>query len=169
MNIGDFIMRHTLSVLVENKPGVLARAAGLFSGRGFNITSLTVGETEDVTTSRMTIVVTGDDAILEQVTKQLNKLVDVIKVYDYMGEVHLERELALVKVQADVQQRSEIIQLAEIFRAKIVDVSDRTYVLEITGTADKVNAFIDLLRPFGIRELIRTGTVATARGTKKRK
>jgi acetolactate synthase I/III small subunit len=162
-------MRHTLSVLVENKPGVLARVAGLFSGRGFNITSLTVGETEDTTTSRMTIVVTGDDAILEQITKQLNKLVDVIKVYDYTGEAHLERELALVKVQAEIKERSEIIQLAEIFRAKIVDVSERSYTLEITGTAEKVNAFIELLRPFGIRELIRTGTVASARATKKKK
>ena len=162
-------MRHTLSVLVENKPGVLARVAGLFSGRGFNITSLTVGETEDAPTSRMTIVVTGDDAILEQITKQLNKLVDVIKVYDYTGEAHLERELALVKVQAEIKERPEIIQLAEIFRAKIVDVSDRTYTLEITGTAEKVNAFIDLLRPFGIRELIRTGTVASARVVKKKK
>jgi len=162
-------MRHTLSVLVENKPGVLARVAGLFSGRGFNITSLTVGETEDPTTSRMTIVVTGDDIILEQVTKQLNKLVDVIKVYDFTGEAHLERELALIKVQAEVKERSEIIQLAEIFRAKIVDVSERTYTLEITGTADKVNAFIDLLRSFGIRELIRTGTVASAREKRRRR
>jgi acetolactate synthase I/III small subunit len=162
-------MRHTLSVLVENKPGVLARVAGLFSGRGFNISSLTVGETEDPTTSRMTIVVAGDDAILEQVSKQLNKLIDVIKVYDLTGEVHLERELALVKVQAELQQRSEILQLAEIFRAKIVDVSDKSYTLEITGTDDKVNAFIELLRPFGIRELIRTGTVAIARALKKKR
>ncbi len=162
-------MRHTLSVLVENKPGVLARVAGLFSGRGFNISSLTVGETEDPTTSRMTIVVTGDDAILEQVSKQLNKLIDVIKVYDLTDEVHLERELALVKVQAELVQRSEILQLAEIFRAKIVDVSDKSYTLEITGTDDKVNAFIDLLRPFGIRELIRTGTVAIARALKKKR
>jgi acetolactate synthase-1/3 small subunit len=162
-------MRHTLSVVVENKPGVLARVAGLFSGRGFNITSLTVGETEDPTTSRMTIVVTGDDAILEQITKQLNKLIETIKVYDFTDESHLERELALVKVQAEIRQRSEIIQLAEIFRGKIVDVAERTYTLELTGTADKVDAFIDLLRPFGIKELIRTGTVAIARGTKKKK
>ncbi len=160
-------MRHTLSVLVENKPGVLARVAGLFSGRGFNITSLTVGETEDVSTSRMTIVVAGDDAIVEQITKQLNKLVDTIKIYDFTGEAHLERELALIKVQAEVRCRSEITQLVEIFRAKIVDVSDKSFTLEITGTADKVNAFIELLRPFGIRELIRTGTVAIAREKKK--
>ncbi len=161
-------MRHTLSVLVENKPGVLARVAGLFSGRGFNITSLTVGETEDVSTSRMTIVVAGDDAILEQITKQLNKLVDTIKIYDFTGEAHLERELALIKVQAEVRCRSEITQLVEIFRAKIVDVSEKSFTLEITGTADKVNAFIELLRPFGIRELIRTGTVAIAREKKKK-
>jgi len=161
-------MRHTLSVLVENKPGVLARVAGLFSGRGFNITSLTVGETEDASTSRMTIVVAGDDAILEQITKQLNKLVDTIKIYDFTGEAHLERELALIKVQAEVRCRSEITQLVEIFRAKIVDVSEKSFTLEITGTADKVNAFIELLRPFGIRELIRTGTVAIAREKKKK-
>ncbi len=161
-------MRHTLSVLVENKSGVLARVAGLFSGRGFNITSLTVGETEDASTSRMTIVVAGDDAILEQITKQLNKLVDTIKIYDFTGEVHLERELALIKVQAEVRCRSEITQLVEIFRAKIVDVSEKSFTLEITGTADKVNAFIELLRPFGIRELIRTGTVAIAREKKKK-
>lgn len=162
-------MRHTLSVLVENKPGVLSRVSGLFSGRGFNITSLTVGETEDPTISRMTIVVTGDDAIIEQVTKQLNKLVDTIKVYDLTSEPHLERELALIKVQAEVKGRSEITQLAEIFRAKIVDVSDRTYTLEITGTNDKVSAFVDLLTPFGIKELIRAGTVAVARELKTKR
>jgi acetolactate synthase I/III small subunit len=156
-------MRHTLAVQVENKPGVLARIAGLFSGRGFNITSLTVGETEDPTASRMTIVVTGDDVILEQVSKQLNKLVDVIKVSDLTGEAHLERELTLLKVQAEAGQRAEITQLAEIFRAKIVDVSERTLTLEITGDASKMNAFIDLMRPFGIKELVRTGMVAMAR------
>jgi acetolactate synthase I/III small subunit len=159
-------MRHTLAVQVENKPGVLARIAGLFSGRGFNITSLTVGETDDPTTSRMTIVVTGDDAILEQVSKQLNKLIDVIKVLDLTGEAHLERELTLVKVQAESGQRAEITQLAEIFRAKIVDVSERTLTLEITGDANKVDAFIDLMRPFGIKELVRTGMVAMAREKK---
>jgi acetolactate synthase I/III small subunit len=162
---GDF-MRHTLAVQVENKPGVLARIAGLFSGRGFNITSLTVGETDDPTTSRMTIVATGDDAILEQVSKQLNKLIDVIKVLDLTGEAHLERELTLVKVQAESGQRAEITQLAEIFRAKIVDVSERTLTLEITGDANKVDAFIDLMRPFGIKELVRTGMVAMAREKK---
>jgi acetolactate synthase-1/3 small subunit len=161
-------MRHTLSVLVENKPGVLARVSGLFSGRGFNISSLTVGETEDPSMSRMTIVVTGDDSILEQVSKQLNKLIDVIKVLDLTDEAHLERELALVKVQAEAGHRAEITQLAEIFRAKIVDVSDRTCTLQITGASGKVNAFIELLRAFGIKELVRTGMVAVAREMKKK-
>lgn len=160
-------MRHTLSVLVENKPGVLARIAGLFSGRGFNITSLTVGETDDPTASRMTIVVTGDDVILEQVSKQLNKLIEVIKVLDLTEEAHLERELALVKVQADSAQRAEIIQLADIFRVEIVDVSEKTLTLQIVGAASKVNAFMDLIKPFGIKELVRTGMVALAREGKK--
>jgi acetolactate synthase-1/3 small subunit len=162
-------MRHTLSVLVENKPGVLARVAGLFSGRGFNISSLTVGETADPTTSRMTIVVTGDDAIIEQINKQLNKLIDVIKVNDLTSEAYLERELALIKVQAEVSKRGELMQLADIFRSQIVDVSEKSYTFEITGKADKVNAFIDLLKPFGIRELIRTGTVATVRESKRKR
>jgi acetolactate synthase I/III small subunit len=162
-------MRHTLSVLVENKPGVLARVAGLFSGRGFNISSLTVGETEDPNISRMTVVSAGDDAILEQISKQLNKLVDVIKVLDLTEEAHLERELLLVKVAAEPGQRSELIQMAEIFRAKIVDVSERALTFEITGDASKVGAFIDLVRGFGIKELVRTGTVAVARETQKKK
>jgi acetolactate synthase-1/3 small subunit len=162
-------MRHTLSVLVENKPGVLARVAGLFSGRGFNITSLTVGETEDATVSRMTIVVAGDDGILEQVSKQLNKLVDTIKVLDITGEAHVEHELVLIKVQAESGQRAEITQLAEIFRAKIVDVSEKSFILEITGSAEKVDAFIDLMRTFGIKELVRTGPVAMIREGKRKK
>ncbi|NTV51660.1 MAG: acetolactate synthase small subunit [Candidatus Firestonebacteria bacterium] len=162
-------MRHTLSVLVENKPGVLARVAGLFSGRGFNITSLTVGETEDPTVSRMTIVVTGDDSILEQVSKQLNKLIDTIKVFDITAEAHVEHELVLIKVQAEAGARAEITQLAEIFRAKIVDVSEKAFILEITGSADKVSAFIDLMRTFGIKELVRTGPVALTREAKRKK
>ena len=162
-------MRHTLSVLVENQPGVLARVAGLFSGRGFNISSLTVGETEDAAVSRMTIVVTGDDAILEQISKQLNKLVDVIKINDLTEEAHLERELTLIKVQAEAGHRAEITQLAEIFRAKIVDVSERTFTLMVTGASGKVAAFIDLMRNFGIRELVRTGVVAIARETRRRR
>jgi acetolactate synthase-1/3 small subunit len=162
-------MRHTLSVLVENKPGVLARVAGLFSGRGFNISSLTVGETEDPQISRMTIVSAGDDAIMEQISKQLNKLIDVIKVLDLTGESHLERELLLVKVTSEGGQRAEVTQLAEIFRAKIVDVSERTLTFEITGDANKLDAFVDLVKGFGIKELVRTGTVAVAREMKKKK
>jgi acetolactate synthase I/III small subunit len=159
-------MQRTLSVLVENKPGVLSRVAGLFSGRGFNIGSLTVGETEDPTVSRMTIVVAGDDNILEQVSKQLNKLVDTIKVLDLTEEAHLEHELVLIKVSAEPGRRAEIIQLAELFRARIVDVSTASLILEITGSADKVDALVELLRPFGIKELVRTGPVAMTRETK---
>jgi acetolactate synthase-1/3 small subunit len=162
-------MQHTLSVLVENKPGVLSRVAGLFSGRGFNIGSLTVGETEDPTVSRMTIVVAGDDNILEQVSKQLNKLVDTIKVLDVTAEAHLEHELALIKVQAEPGKRTEITQLAEIFRAKIVDVSELSLILEIAGGAEKVDALVELLRPFGIKEMVRTGPVAMTRETKRKK
>jgi acetolactate synthase-1/3 small subunit len=155
--------RHTISVLVENHPGVLARIAGLFSGRGFNIESLSVGETEDPTASRMTVVVQGDDPILEQVTKQLNKLVDVIKVSDLTKEDFIERELVLIKVNADGRSRSEIVQIATIFRARIVDVAPKAVTIEATGTEDKINALVNMLKPFGIREMARTGTVALMR------
>ena len=157
-------MKHTISVLVENKPGVLARVAGLFSGRGYNIDSLSVGVTADDTVSRMTIVSHGDDAVLEQITKQLNKLIDVIKVQDFSGEDSVERELFLVKVSGTGQNRSAIMQITDIFRAKIVDVSKNTITIEITGAVKKTKAFIDLLRPFGIKELTRTGKVAVTRG-----
>lgn len=157
-------MRHTISVLVENKFGVLARVAGLFSGRGYNIDSLNVGETEDPTVSRMTIVARGDDRILEQIIKQLNKLIDVIKVTDLTDEAHVERELVLVKVSANSKTRSEIIQLADIFRASIVDVSHETLIISSTGDEDKINAMIDMLRPYGIREISRSGKVAISRG-----
>ena len=156
-------MRHTISVLVENKPGVLARIAGLFSGRGFNIDSLSVGETQDPTVSRMTIVAHGDDAVLEQITKQLNKLIDVIKVQDFAKKDFVDRELVLVKVSYSSQTRSEIMQTVDIFRTKIVDVSPSTLTIEITGAEKKVEAFIDLMKPFGIKELVRTGKVAIAR------
>jgi acetolactate synthase-1/3 small subunit len=158
--------RHTISVLVENHPGVLARIAGLFSGRGFNIESLSVGETEDPTASRMTVVVRGDDMILEQVTKQLNKLVDVIKVSDFTKEQFIERELVLIKVSADGKSRSEIMQIVDIFRARIVDVAPKGVTIEATGTEDKVKALVSMLRPFGIREMARTGSVALARTSK---
>jgi acetolactate synthase-1/3 small subunit len=158
-------MRHILSVLVENKPGVLARISGLFSSRGYNIQSLTVGETEDAVISRMTIVVTGDDAVIEQIRKQLDKLVDVIKVVDLTGDSHIDRELCLVKVKAGPKERDEIIGMVAIFRAKIVDVTPVSLTVEITGGLDKNQALLDLLLPFGILELVRTGAVAIARGS----
>jgi acetolactate synthase-1/3 small subunit len=158
--------RHTISVLVENHPGVLARIAGLFSGRGFNIESLSVGETEDPTASRMTVVVRGDDLILEQITKQLNKIVDVIKVSDITKEKFIERELVLIKVHTEGKSRSEILQIVDIFRARIVDVAPKTVTIEATGTEDKIQALVSMLKPFGIREMARTGSVALTRATK---
>ncbi|MBU2617341.1 MAG: acetolactate synthase small subunit [Euryarchaeota archaeon] len=159
-------MKHTLSVLVENKPGVLARVSGLFSRRGFNIDSLAVGVTENPEISRMTIVVEGDDRVLEQVTKQLNKLIDVIKVSDLMAEESVERELVMIKVVAEPKMRSEIMQIADIFRARIVDVSPKTLIIEVTGDEAKVSAMESLLKQFGIKELVRTGKVALNRGMK---
>ncbi|MCX6357080.1 MAG: acetolactate synthase small subunit [Candidatus Aureabacteria bacterium] len=156
-------MKHTISVLVENKFGVLARIAGLFSGRGYNIDSLSVAETVDPTVSRMTIVARGEEAVIEQITKQLNKLVDVIKVQDYAGTAFLERELILVKVHTTSQTRAEIIQIVDIFRGKIVDVDRAGLTVELTGTEDKIAALLDLLKPFGIKELVRTGKIAIAR------
>jgi len=145
-------MKHTLAVLVENKSGVLFRVASLFSRRGYNIDSLAVGVTEDPKISRMTIVVHGDDCVLEQVTKQLNKLVDVIKVSDIGADGAVERELALIKVAADVSTRSEIIQIANIFRARIVDVAPKSMTVEVTGDETKIEAIEKLLRQFGIKE-----------------
>ena len=156
-------MRHTISALVENRFGVLAHIAGLFSSRGFNIDSLSVGETEDPTVSRMTILVNGDDRILEQVAKQLNKLVDVIKVIDLTAEQFTERELLLIKVAANSGSRPEIIQIADVFRANIVDMSPTALTVEATGDENKINAIISMLRPFGIKEIARTGKVALAR------
>ena len=156
-------MKHVISVLVQNNPGVLARIAGLFSGRGFNIDSLCVAETLDPTKSRMTIVVQGDDRILEQVNKQLNKLIDTIKVTDFKGEEYVDRELVLVKVSVNSSTRSEVIQVVDIFRARIVSVNHNTLTVEITGNESKISAFIDLLRPFGIKEISRTGKIALAR------
>jgi len=159
-------VKYTLSVLVENHPGVLSRVAGLFSRRGFNIDSLAVGVTEDPTISRMTIVVNGDDYIVEQVTKQLNKLIDVIKVKKLNPKEAVERELALIKVNANSQTRSDIIQITEIFRANIVDVSKETLTIEISGDEDKIEALIELLKQYGIREVVRTGLIAIERGNK---
>jgi acetolactate synthase I/III small subunit len=157
-------MRHTISVLVENKFGVLARISTLFAARGFNIDSLAVGETDDPDISRMTIVVKGDDRILEQVEKQLNKLIDVIKVTDFKETKHLERDLALVKVKADKSNRSEIMQITDIFRAKIIDVSADSIIIEMTGDEEKIQALMSMLRPFGIKEMVRTGIIAMGRG-----
>ena len=159
-------MRHTISALVENRFGVLARIAGLISSRGFNIDSLSVGETEDPTVSRMTILVKGDDRILEQVMKQLNKLVDVIKVLDLTGQHVTERELLLIKVSTNSGNRSEVIQIVDVFRANIVDMSPAGLTVEATGDEDKINAIISMLRPFGIKEIARTGKVALAREPK---
>ena len=159
-------MKHTISLLVENKFGVLARISGLFSARGYNIDSLSVGTTDDPQVSRMTIVVNGDNRVLEQVEKQLNKLIDVIKVADYKETPHLERDLALVKVTADKATRSEMIQICDIFRAKIVDVAVDSIIIEMTGDEEKIEALLRMLRPFGIKETCRTGIVAMARGAK---
>lgn len=159
-------MKHTVAVLVENKPGVLARVAGLFSRRGFNIESLAVGVTENADTSRMTIVVSGDDNVLEQVMKQLNKLIDVIRVTDIPQEDSVNRELALIKVGVDSDTRAEVMQIVDIFRAKIVDVGVKSLIVEVTGDESKIGAIEQLLRQFGIKEMVRTGKVAMNRGAK---
>jgi acetolactate synthase I/III small subunit len=159
-------MRHIITLLVENEFGVLTRIAGLFSGRGFNIESLCVGETLDPTVSTMTIVTRGDDQVLEQVTKQLNKLISVIKVIDLIGKEFVEREMVLVKVSATPQTREEILRVVDIFRGKVIDVGAKTYTIEITGDEKKINAILTLLKPLGIKELVRTGQVAIIRGSK---
>lgn len=159
-------MRHTISILVDNEFGVLSKVAGLFSGRGFNIESLCVAETLDPKVSRMTIVTTGDDQIVEQITKQLNKLINVIKVSDLTAEEHIERELAMIKVNVDAKDRAEILSIVDIFRAKVIDVSPITYTIEMTGDNEKVKAIMELLKPFGIKEIVRTGKIAVARSPK---
>ena len=156
-------MRHTISVLVENKFGVLTRVAGLFSGRGYNIDTLNVGPTHDPTISRMTIVTRGDDATIDQIVKQLNKLIDVLKVLDFREGEFIDRELVLVKVNVDGQTRAEVMQITDIFRAKIVDVQASTLTIEITGNENKVEKFIELMKSFGIADLTRTGKVALPR------
>lgn len=161
-------MRHTISVLVANEFGVLSRISGLFSGRGFNIESLSVAETLDSTVSRMTIVTRGDDKVIEQINKQLNKLINVIKVHDFIGEEHIERELALIKVTSTPESRAEILSIVDIFRAKVVDVSPRSYTIETTGDEEKISAITELFRPFGIKEIVRTGKIAMARSPKQK-
>ncbi|MGP4017975.1 acetolactate synthase small subunit [Saccharopolyspora sp. 5N708] len=156
--------RHTLSVLVENVPGVLARVAGLFSRRSFNIESLAVGPTEHPEISRMTIVVAVSDQPLEQVTKQLNKLINVIKIVELETEGAVQRELLLVKVRADASVRSQVLETVQLFRAKVVDVSPEALTIEATGTADKLDALLRMLEPYGVREMVQSGTIAIGRG-----
>ncbi|MHB1340829.1 MAG: acetolactate synthase small subunit [Coriobacteriia bacterium] len=159
-------MRHTISVLVENKPGVLTRVSSLFARRGFNIESLAVGVTEDPTLSRMTIVVNAEDVKLEQVTKQLHKLINVIKIQDLDPAEMVDRELVLYKVNAPPERRHEIIEIANVFRTKIVDVGKNSLTIEATGAGDKLSAMEDLLRAYGIKELARTGRIALSRGSR---
>ena len=155
--------RHILSLIVDNEPGVLARIAGLFSGRGFNIESLCVAETMDPSVSRITLVTRGDMSIIEQIKKQLNKLINVIKVRDLTGSSYVQRELLLIRVKASPENRAEILRMVDIFRARVVDVGTSSYTIEITGDEGKVTAFLNLLRPMGIQEVVRTGAIAIAR------
>lgn len=159
-------MKHTISALVENKSGVLAHISTLFSARGFNIDSLAVGETDDPAVSRMTIVLDADERILEQVVKQLRKLIDVIKVQDLTGQNFIDRELVLVKVNATPTTRAEIVQIVDIFRARIVDASSKALTIEVTGDTEKIKGMLKLLREFGVKDIVRTGKVAMARGNK---
>ena len=158
--------RHTIAVLVENRFGVLARVAGLFSARGYNIESLSVGETQESGVSRMTIVTSGDDFIIEQIIKQLHRLIDVIKIIDLTDESHVDREMVLIKVNAGPAVRAEVLRIADIFRAKVVDASAKTYTIEVTGDEGKISAILELLRPLDIKEIARTGKVALSRGNK---
>jgi acetolactate synthase I/III small subunit len=158
--------KHTLSVLVENKPGVLARIAALFSRRGFNIDSLAVGPTEHPEISRMTVVVDVEALPLEQVTKQLNKLVEVLKVVELEPTAAVQREILLVKVRTDLQSRSHVLETVQLFRAKVVDVASDALTIEVTGNRDKLNAFLEVLEPFGIKELVQSGMVAIGRGSR---
>ena len=166
--VNNDVKQHTISVRVENRPGVLARIAGLFARRGFNIDSLAVCATEDPTVSRMTVVTIGDERQLEQIIKQLNKLIDVINIFDHTGDDLVERETALVKARATLDNRSEIMQLATVFGAEVVSISpqDETMIVEITGEADRVDAFLETLQKFEILEMVRTGRVALVRGAK---
>lgn len=163
---GGGLVKHTLAVLVENRPGVLSRVAGLFARRGYNIESLVVGETEERTISRITLVVEGDDRVIEQVSKQLNKQVEVIKVQDITQEEIVERQMLLIKVTAGPEERQEILQLMDVFRSRIIDIGRRSLIVEATGDEGKIEAIIHSLRPFGIQELVRTGKVAMVRGSK---
>ena len=160
-------MKHTLSILMRNRPGALSRVTGLFSGRNFNIESLCVAETMDPEFSCLTLVTTGDAAIVEQITKQLHKLIDVVTLSDTSEGEYVERELVLIRVRADGQTRAEVLRVIDIFRGKVVDVSPNTYTLEITGQESKINAVLDILRPLGIKEVIRIGKIGSKRTLKK--
>ncbi|HSW62300.1 MAG TPA: acetolactate synthase small subunit [Dissulfurispiraceae bacterium] len=162
-------MRHTISILVENKFGVLSRVAALFSARGYNIESITAGATMDPQFTSITIVTFGDDAIIEQITKQLHKLIDVIKVVDLTELDHVEREMMLIKVAPKKENRIEVLRTAEIFRGRIIDSSQNTYTIEITGNESKLEAFTELMKPLGIKEVVRTGKVAIAREGARKK
>ena len=157
--------KHVLSILVENEPGVLSRVAGLFSGRGYNIESLSAAPTMDPSVSRMTIVTLADASDIEQIEKQLNKLINVIKLYDFEGKDYVKREMVLIKVKAKSQHRAEILRIVDIFRCKVVDVSPNHYIIEVTGDEDKIRAILGLLKPMGIKEISKTGSIALYRGT----
>jgi acetolactate synthase-1/3 small subunit len=161
-------MKHTISVLLQNKPGVLSRVTGLFSGRGFNIESLCVAETLEPDVSCLTVVSKGENNIIEQITKQLHKLIDVIKVTEINDKEYVEREMILIRMKAESHTRAEVLRVIDIFRGKVVDVSAKSYAVEVTGSASKIQAVIDILRPIGIKEIIRTGTIAMARTSKNK-
>ena len=158
--------KHIISLLVDNEPGVLARVSGLFSGRGFNIESLCVAETMEASVSRITLVTRGDEAVAEQIKKQLNKLINVVKLYDLTRAAYVEREMALIKVKAKAEHRAEILRIVDIFRCKVVDVGVGHYTIEVTGTMEKLQAILSLLKPLGIQEIARTGAIALARDKK---
>ena len=160
-------MKHVITALVQNQPGVLAHISGMFAARGFNIDSLVVGRTEDSELSRMTIVVVGDDAVLEQVRKQLGKVIPVVKVRDFTNTENVQRDLLLIRVHAPAEKRPAVVDLVNLFRGHVADVARNSVVVELTGTEDKIEAFIDLVRPYGIRELARTGVIAMQRGGRK--
>jgi acetolactate synthase-1/3 small subunit len=160
-------MKHVITALVQNQPGVLAHISGMFAARGFNIDSLVVGRTEDSELSRMTIVVVGDDTVLEQVRKQLGKVIPVVKVRDFTNTENVQRDLLLIRVHAPAEKRPAVVDLVNLFRGRVADVARSSVVVELTGTEDKIEAFIDLVRPYGIRELARTGVIAMQRGGRK--
>ncbi|MBT3507180.1 MAG: acetolactate synthase small subunit [Methylococcales bacterium] len=157
-------MRHIISILIENEAGALSRVAGLFSARGYNIESLTVAPTDDLTLSRMTLVTRGSDEVIEQITKQLNKLIDVVKLTDLADVVHVERELMLIKVQTEPSNRAEIKRMADIFRGKVIDVTSKSYMIEMTGSSEKLDAFVAAISEHNIMEIVRTGATGLPRG-----